>query len=107
VRSITAFIAKNLRGEGVAGTGGAADANGSARQRAEAWRGSVPIPKKLAQGGPGARLVVITVEGGSSEGRDTLHEWVVGGTTLRLIYLSRRPVTVVLPARLRNPRRLG
>jgi nucleotide-binding universal stress UspA family protein len=35
-----------------------------------------------------------------SEGRDTLDEWVVGGTALRLIYVARRPVTVV-----RAPRR--
>ena len=43
-----------------------------------------------------ANLIVV-----GSEGRDTLHEWVVGGTALRLIYLSRRPVTVVRPARRR------
>lgn len=35
-----------------------------------------------------------------SEGRDSLSEWVVGGTALRLIYVARRPVTVV-----RAPRR--
>lgn len=43
----------------------------------------------------GADLVVI-----GSEGRDSLDEWVVGGTALRLIYVARRPVTVV-----RAPRR--
>jgi nucleotide-binding universal stress UspA family protein len=37
-----------------------------------------------------------------SEGRDTLSEWVVGGTALRLIYLATRPVTVVRPPRLRR-----
>jgi nucleotide-binding universal stress UspA family protein len=42
-----------------------------------------------------ADLVVI-----GSEGRDTLKEWVVGGTALRLIYVARQPVTVV-----RAPRR--
>ena len=42
-----------------------------------------------------ADLVVI-----GSEGRDSLNEWVVGGTALRLIYVARRPVTVV-----RAPRR--
>jgi nucleotide-binding universal stress UspA family protein len=42
-----------------------------------------------------ADLVVV-----GSEGRDTLNEWVVGGTALRLIYMARRPVTVV-----RAPRR--
>jgi nucleotide-binding universal stress UspA family protein len=38
-----------------------------------------------------------------SEGRDTLDEWVVGGTALRLIYVSRRPVTVVRAPRRRQP----
>lgn len=42
-----------------------------------------------------ADLVVI-----GSEGRDSLQEWVIGGTALRLIYVARRPVTVV-----RAPRR--
>ena len=37
-----------------------------------------------------------------SEGRDTLSEWVVGGTALRLIYVSHRPVTVVRPPRRRK-----
>ena len=115
--------------------------------------------KQLVEGKPGARLEVITVEGGNgsgpssrmqaretirraalelgdgrasfrvirgkpgavpeaicreserlkanlivigSEGRDTLHEWVVGGTALRVIYLSHRPVTVVRPTRRRT-----
>ncbi len=43
-----------------------------------------------------ADLVIV-----GSEGRDTLREWVVGGTALRLIYLATRPVTVVRP----RPRR--
>lgn len=38
----------------------------------------------------GADLVVV-----GSEGRESLEAWVVGGTALRLLYLSRRPVTVV------------
>ena len=42
-----------------------------------------------------ADLVVV-----GSEGRDTLSEWVLGGTALRLIYVAHRPVTVV-----RAPRR--
>ncbi len=37
-----------------------------------------------------------------SEGRDTLSEWVLGGTALRLIYVARRPVTVVRPPRRRK-----
>ena len=43
-----------------------------------------------------ADLVVI-----GSEGRDSLNEWVVGGTALRLIYVARRPVTVVRAPRKR------
>jgi len=37
-----------------------------------------------------------------SEGRETLSEWVLGGVALRLIYVSRRPVTVVRPPRRRK-----
>lgn len=44
-----------------------------------------------------ADLVVV-----GSEGRDTLNEWVVGGVALRLIYVARRPVTVVRPPRRRK-----
>lgn len=39
-----------------------------------------------------------------SEGRDTLNEWIVGGTALRLIYVARRPVTVVRAPRKRQTR---
>ena len=44
-----------------------------------------------------ADLVVV-----GSEGRDTLSEWVLGGVALRLVYVSRRPVTVVRPPRRRR-----
>ncbi len=44
-----------------------------------------------------ADLVIV-----GSEGRDTLNEWVVGGVALRLIYVARRPVTVVRPPRRRQ-----
>ena len=44
-----------------------------------------------------ADLVVV-----GSEGRDSLDEWVVGGTALRLIYVARRPVTVVRAPRKRK-----
>jgi nucleotide-binding universal stress UspA family protein len=44
-----------------------------------------------------ADLVVV-----GSEGRDTLSEWVLGGTALRLIYVAQRPVTVVRPPRRRK-----
>jgi len=40
-----------------------------------------------------------------SEGRESLTEWVVGGTALRLIYVARRPVTVVRAPRRRPARR--
>lgn len=46
-----------------------------------------------------ADLVVV-----GSEGRDSLTEWVVGGTALRLIYIARRPVTVVRAPRRRPAR---
>jgi nucleotide-binding universal stress UspA family protein len=44
-----------------------------------------------------ADLVVV-----GSEGRDTLSDWVLGGTALRLIYVAQRPVTVVRPPRRRK-----
>jgi len=44
-----------------------------------------------------ADLVVV-----GSEGRDTLNEWILGGVALRLIYVARRPVTVVRPPRRRK-----
>ena len=77
--------------------------------------------RRLRQGGPEARFHVVQARRADevpevisreadrlradmvvvgSEGRDTLAEWVVGGTALRLIYVARRPVTVV-----RAPRR--
>ena len=56
------------------------------------------VPETIAREADraGADLVVI-----GSEGRDSLHEWVVGGTALRLIYVARRPVTVVRAPRKR------
>jgi nucleotide-binding universal stress UspA family protein len=59
--------------------------------------GGVPEAISRAADRVGADLVVV-----GSEGRDSLQEWVVGGTALRLIYVARRPVTVV-----RAPRRRG
>ena len=79
------------------------------------------VARKLRRGGPPARFHSVSARRGDevpevisrqadryradivvvgSEGRDTLDEWVVGGTALRLIYVARRPVAVV-----RAPRR--
>ena len=57
------------------------------------------IPEAIAREADRRKADLVIV---GSEGRDTLREWVVGGTALRLIYLARRPVTVVRPARLRR-----
>ncbi len=60
-------------------------------------RESDDIPEVICRQADRARAGLIVV---GSEGRDSLAEWVVGGTALRLIYLSHRPVTVVRsPAR--------
>jgi nucleotide-binding universal stress UspA family protein len=58
-----------------------------------------PVPEIISREADrlGVDLVIV-----GSEGRDTLSEWVVGGTALRLIYLARRPVTVVRPPRRRK-----
>jgi len=100
------------------------EANGGGPRRArgpEAQKVLGGVPRKLQQGGPPARLHSVSARRGDevpevisrqadryradivvvgSEGRDTLDEWVVGGTALRLIYVARRPVAVV-----RAPRR--
>jgi len=50
------------------------------------------VPDAISRAADRIRADLIVV---GSEGRETLQEWVVGGTALRLIYISRRPVTVV------------
>jgi nucleotide-binding universal stress UspA family protein len=55
------------------------------------------IPEAISRQADRMRADLVVV---GSEGRETLTEWVVGGTALRLIYVARRPVTVV-----RAPRR--
>lgn len=55
------------------------------------------VPDVISREADRLRADLIVV---GSEGRDSLDEWIVGGTALRLIYLARRPVTVV-----RAPRR--
>ncbi len=57
------------------------------------------IPEAIAREADRRKVDLVVV---GSEGRDTLREWVVGGVALRLIYLARRPVTVVRPARRRR-----
>jgi nucleotide-binding universal stress UspA family protein len=55
------------------------------------------VPEAISREADRLRADLVVV---GSEGRDTLNEWVVGGTALRLIYVARRPVAVV-----RAPRR--
>ena len=57
------------------------------------------IPEAIAREAERIKADLVVV---GSEGRDTLNEWVVGGTALRLIYVARRPVTVVRPPRRRK-----
>jgi nucleotide-binding universal stress UspA family protein len=75
--------------------------NGGVRARFRAVRGKPgAVPEAICREGERLKADLVVV---GSEGRDTLHEWVVGGVALRLIYLSRRPVAVVRPGRRRKP----
>jgi len=75
--------------------------NGGVRARFRAVRGKPgAVPEAICREGERLKADLVVV---GSEGRDTLHEWVVGGVALRLIYLSRRPVAVVRPSRRRKP----
>ncbi len=62
-------------------------------------RPSAPVPEAISQEAERLKADLVVV---GSEGRDTLSEWVLGGTALRLVYVSRRPVTVVRPPRRRR-----
>jgi nucleotide-binding universal stress UspA family protein len=62
-------------------------------------RPSSPVPEAISQEAERLKADLVVV---GSEGRDTLSEWVLGGTALRLVYVSRRPVTVVRPPRRRR-----
>ncbi len=102
---------------GVAGSNGSAERRHAERileraAREVGRRGSVParlelvrarvaeeFPEVISRTADRLRADLVVV---GSEGRDSLTEWVVGGTALRLIYVARRPVTVV-----RAPRRRG
>jgi len=70
-----------------------------ARFRLIATRGQDEIPEAISREADRLRADLVVV---GSEGRDTLNEWVVGGTALRLIYVAKRPVTVVRPPRRRK-----
>jgi nucleotide-binding universal stress UspA family protein len=59
------------------------------------------VPEVISRQADRLRADLIVV---GSEGRESLAEWVVGGTALRLIYVARRPVTVVRAPRKRAAR---
>lgn len=71
----------------------------SGRSRFQMLRTRQPVPDAIARFADRVNADLVVV---GSEGRDTLSEWVVGGVALRLIYMARRPVTVVRPPRLRR-----
>jgi len=107
------LVVITIEGGNGAGPSSKAEARETIRRAArELGNGGVRARFRVVKGKPGAvpeaicreaeRLKADLVVVGS-EGRDTLHEWVVGGVALRLIYLSRRPVTVVRPIRRRKP----
>jgi nucleotide-binding universal stress UspA family protein len=70
-----------------------------ARFRLISTRGQDGVPEAISREADRVRADLVVI---GSEGRDTLNEWVVGGTALRLIYVARRPVTVVRPPRRRK-----
>jgi len=59
----------------------------------------VEVPEVISREADRCKADLVVV---GSEGRDSLDEWVVGGTALRLIYVARRPVTVVRAPRKRK-----
>ena len=56
------------------------------------------VPETISREADRARADMVVI---GSEGRDSLKEWVLGGTALRLIYVARRPITVVRAPRKR------
>jgi nucleotide-binding universal stress UspA family protein len=62
-------------------------------------RPTAQVPETISREADRLKADMVVV---GSEGRDTLREWVLGGTALRLVYVSRRPVTVVRPPRRRK-----
>jgi nucleotide-binding universal stress UspA family protein len=65
-------------------------------------RGTDEIPETISRTADRLQADLVVV---GSEGRESLTEWVVGGTALRLIYVARRPVTVVRAPRRRASKR--
>lgn len=74
--------------------------NGRASYRVVSPRGGTAVPETISREADRMKADLVVV---GSEGRDTLNEWVLGGVALRLVYVSRRPVTVVRPPRRRRP----
>jgi nucleotide-binding universal stress UspA family protein len=70
-----------------------------ARFRVITARGRDKVPEAISKEANRIQADLVVV---GSEGRDTLNEWVLGGTALRLIYVAQRPVTVVRPTRRRK-----
>ena len=64
-------------------------------------RSADEVPEAISRQADRLRADLVVV---GSEGRESLNEWVVGGTALRLIYVARRPVTVVRAPHRRNQR---
>jgi nucleotide-binding universal stress UspA family protein len=56
------------------------------------------VPETISREADRVRADLVVI---GSEGRDSLKEWVLGGTALRLIYVAQRPVTVVRAPRKR------
>ena len=75
--------------------------SGAARFRVARARHADEVPEVISREADRLRADLIVV---GSEGRESLAEWVVGGTALRLIYVARRPVTVVRAPRKRSAR---
>jgi nucleotide-binding universal stress UspA family protein len=73
------------------------DRRGTARFQLVTARRRDEVPEAISREADRLKADLVVV---GSEGRDTLKEWVLGGTALRLIYVAHRPVTVV-----RAPRR--
>jgi nucleotide-binding universal stress UspA family protein len=73
----------------------------SARFELISSRNADEIPEAISRYADREKADLVVV---GSEGRDSLTEWVVGGTALRLIYVARRPVTVVRAPRRRSRR---
>jgi len=84
-----------------AATGEKPRSGAAARFRVVRARHADEVPEVISREADRLRVDLIVV---GSEGRESLADWVVGGTALRLIYVARRPVTVVRAPRKRAAR---